>query len=210
MSNRKPYKLTFIIRCYNIAQTAACLYFLWRAHSVGFSFRNTWKCIGTDGPLTKELMELNFIQYNFIVLRIIEYIETIFFCLRKKFDQASFLHVYHHISTVFILILFLRLSGGMMETFFGMINMVVHFIMYGYYFLSSFNQFRKFTNIIKPFLTIIQITQLTIILGHCIAAVLPGCSTIHWLFYLAIFNVIMLLSLFGHFYVKSFIKRKNN
>ena len=210
MSNRNPYNLTFIIRCYNIAQITACIYFLWRAHSVGFSFKNTWKCIGTDGTFTKELMELNFIQYNFIVLRIIEYIETIFFCLRKKFDQASILHVYHHISTVFILILFLKHSGGMMETYFGMINMVVHFIMYGYYFLSSFKQFRKFTNIIKPFLTIIQIIQLTIILGHSITAALPSCKTLHWAFYIVIFNVTLLLSLFGNFYIKSFIKNKKN
>jgi len=189
---------------------SACAYFIWRAYTVGFSFRNVWKCIGTDGEFTKELMELNVIQWNFIVLRLIEYIETIFFCLRKKFNQVSVLHVYHHISTVVILIMFLKHSGGMMETFFGALNLLVHFIMYGYYFLSSFDNCKKFTNIIKPFLTTIQIVQLTIILGHHIKGALPSCGTVHWLYYVSSFNISLLLLLFGNFYVKSFIKKKKN
>jgi hypothetical protein len=155
-------------------------------------------------------MELNVIQWNFIVLRLIEYIETIFFCLRKKFDQVSVLHVYHHISTAVILIVFLKHCGGMMETFFGTLNLVVHFIMYGYYFLSSFKYCKKLTNFIKPFLTIIQILQLSVILGHNIIAALPSCPTVHWVFNLSIFNITTLLSLFVNFYVKSFIKKKRN
>jgi hypothetical protein len=42
----------------------------------------------------------------FIMLRIIEFIETVMFVLRKKQNQVSPLHVYHHISTVCLLWVF--------------------------------------------------------------------------------------------------------
>lgn len=38
-----------------------------------------------------------------VVLKIFELIETTFFILRKKDNQASFLHVYHHVISVTIL-----------------------------------------------------------------------------------------------------------
>lgn len=47
-----------------------------------------------------------------IMLRIIEFIETIIFVLRKKQNQVTFLHVYHHISTIIIFWVFLKYSGS--------------------------------------------------------------------------------------------------
>ncbi|XP_070505842.1 very long chain fatty acid elongase F-like, partial [Chironomus tepperi] len=58
----------------------------------------------------------------FIILRLSELLETVFFVLRKKFKQVSMLHVYHHISTVVLLWIFLLYSGGMMEWFIGALN----------------------------------------------------------------------------------------
>lgn len=37
-----------------------------------------------------------------ILLRVIEFIEIIFFVLRKKHNQVTFLHIYHHISKIVI------------------------------------------------------------------------------------------------------------
>lgn len=208
MANRKPYNLTYIIRCYNIFQIVACSLFIWRMNSLGVNHKNTWKCVGTDGEFTKDLMELNRTQWYFTILRLIEFVETFFFVLRKRFDQVSWLHVYHHISTVVLLIIFLKYSGGVMDIYIGGLNSLVHIVMYGYYFLSSFEQFRRLTNIVKSYLTMIQIAQLVIILGHCITAVQPTCKTVHFVYYLQIINICLLLTMFVNFYVRSFVKRK--
>lgn len=46
------------------------------------------------------------------MLRFVELVETVFFVLRKKQRQISFLHVYHHISTIIIFWVFLKYSGS--------------------------------------------------------------------------------------------------
>ena len=38
----------------------------------------------------------------FYFSKLIEYLDTIFFILRKKNNQITFLHVYHHVSMFFI------------------------------------------------------------------------------------------------------------
>lgn len=208
MSTRKPYNLTFIIRCYNIFQIIACTMFIRRVHQIGFSFRNVWKCIPSEGEFSNELMEISTVHWYFIILRMIEFLETIFFILRKKFNQVSVLHVYHHVSTVALLYISVKYSAAMMEVYVSALNSLVHVIMYSYYFLSSFESCRKLTNIVKPYLTLIQILQLASILIHCIVAVQPSCKTVHEIFYPQIVNMTMLLTLFIKFYVNSFIKKK--
>lgn len=47
-----------------------------------------------------------------MMLRLIELIETVIFVLRKKQNQVSPLHIYHHISTVVLLWSFLKYSSS--------------------------------------------------------------------------------------------------
>lgn len=208
MSTRKPYNLTFVIRCYNIFQIVCCSLFLRNIHRIGFSFKNVFKCIPVEGYVTKDLFEVSIIHWYFILLRMIEFIETIFFMLRKKFNQVSLLHVYHHVSTVALLYISVKYSAAMMEVYITAVNSLVHVIMYSYYFLSSFENCKRLTNLVKPYLTMIQIIQLTTILIHCIIAVQSSCNVVHKIFYPQILNMTLLLTLFIKFYVKSFIKRK--
>lgn len=37
------------------------------------------------------------LSYLYFILKIIDYLDTIFFILRKKNEHVSFLHVYHHV-----------------------------------------------------------------------------------------------------------------
>lgn len=208
MENRKPFNLKFVIRCYNVFQIVSCSYIVWKLHILGINHKSTWKCVPTEGEFTKEHLQLNKYQWFFIIFRILEFAETFFFILRKKFNQVSKLHIYHHLSVPWLLIIYLKYSGGPMDLYIGGINSLVHIIMYTYYFLSSFDHLRKLTNVVKPFLTKIQIIQLTIILGHCITAVQPSCKTVHFVHYLQIMNMVFLLTMFGNFYVQSFMKKK--
>jgi hypothetical protein len=57
---------------------------------------------------------LSAFEFTFIT-KVIDLIETIFFCLRKKEGQVSFLHVYHHISTLLFSWMSCKYFGGKFE-----------------------------------------------------------------------------------------------
>lgn len=88
-----------------------------------------------------------------------------------------------------------------MEMFIAVINSYVHIIMYAYYFVSSFPKFRSVTNVIKPYITIMQIIQLIMILVQCIA--IYNCEESK-LNYLLVGNFAVNIVLFTHFYIKTY------
>lgn len=110
MKNRQPFNLSTTIKAYNIFQIVACFWFVTNFHHLGFSFRFTWKCVNKLKPGYEE--ETHRQMWWFVMLRTVELIETVFFVLRKKQNQVSALHVYHHISTVVLLWLYLKYSAG--------------------------------------------------------------------------------------------------
>nr|KAF7437754.1 hypothetical protein H0235_000145 [Vespula pensylvanica] len=89
--------------------------------------------------------------------KFIDLIETGIFVLRKKDSQISFLHLYHHISTVLISWIFGKHYAAGMATFLPLVNCSIHVIMYTYYFLSTCGpSFQKIIHRYKFLLTITQ------------------------------------------------------
>jgi hypothetical protein len=90
-----------------------------------------------------------------------------------------------------------------MNVFIMGINSFVHVVMYGFYFCSSVKSLSVIVKALKPCLTAIQLTQLVLILGQCIAAVLCKHSNF---FYLLILNIFILIILFINFYNQTYLK----
>lgn len=209
MKNRTPYDITDVLRLYNVFQVFCCTFIVASAFFYhGYSFSTFSKCIPSPSPVTPDdkvnldLVKFHIDGYLFMLLRLFELIETIFFVLRKKFNQVSLLHMYHHISTITLVWLFLKYRGGKMEMFIPVINSFVHIIMYTYYFLSSFKRFSSKTAFIKPAITIIQIVQLVMILVQCIAITLCETSNLN---YALVVNFVINIVLFSHFFVKTYL-----
>lgn len=78
---------------------------------VGFQFSFIGRCT-PKLPVTEYEHGLDAVYYGWLAmcLRMVEFIETVFFVLRKKQNQVSALHVYHHISTFLIVWWSLKLS----------------------------------------------------------------------------------------------------
>ncbi|KAG5668584.1 hypothetical protein PVAND_016520 [Polypedilum vanderplanki] len=213
MKNRPPYNLLEVLRLYNAFQVCACTFIVVRAHLVHhYSFFTFSKCVlspkpvGPNDVLSVTQIAFHIDTYLFMHLRLLELIETIFFVLRKKFNQVSALHMYHHISTITLCWIFLKYRGGRMEIFIAVLNSYVHIIMYAYYFVSSFKRYRIITDKIKPFITIMQIVQLNFILVQCVAILLCEESFIN---YILVGNFVINIVLFTHFFVKAYMcKRK--
>ncbi|XP_070502204.1 very long chain fatty acid elongase 7-like [Chironomus tepperi] len=210
MANRQPFKLTTTIRIYNIIQILGCSYFSSLSH-LKFNYsplKSIWKCETNNMYINShdDVVEIYHLNWLFYWLRLIELFETMFFIMRKKQEQISFLHVYHHISTLFFLYLAYRYSAEVMDMFIIILNNDVHILMYIYYFLSSFKKLQPSLAKLKPIMTTIQIVQLILIFGQCIAV--RACGISNGIFSIAIFNVAVLLIFFGNFYYQSYMKKK--
>lgn len=207
MRDRKPINLTNFTRCYNIFQIAACTYFVLWGYNRGFRLSRMWTCTPNRTD-PQEILALSRCNWNFIMLRLVELIETVVFVLRKKQNQVSVLHVYHHISTAGLLWLFLKYGRNEMGIYTCALNSMVHVVMYSYYFLTSFKSLRDRLQIVKPMITIIQLTQLVSIFGNTVVALLPSCAITN-LYYLQILNMLVLIGFFAKFYVDNFVVKNN-
>lgn len=134
MEKRKAYDLRVFIACYNIFQVLACAIMIREYFLSGFRLEHMYKCSNPDFNESKRMLR----SRNFMLwLKGIELIETVLFVLRKKQNQVSNLHVYHHISTFFLGWYFMKYVGGGMLQFSVVINNLVHIVMYFYYFLAT-------------------------------------------------------------------------
>ncbi|CAO1421141.1 unnamed protein product [Diamesa tonsa] len=206
MENRKPMDLKKIIIAYNIFQIASCSFIVYIAVAHGFTFKNTWKCI-INVPIDDHRISLYFWQWISLIVRLAELVETVIFVLRKKQNQVSHLHVYHHVSTILFLWAFFKYNAGIMEIYIAILNSMIHVIMYSYYLLTIFKVFPKYLKMFKPILTSMQLIQFVLILGQSVAAVLPGCDQSK-LFYLIIAHIVLLFVLFSIFFKKNYTNQK--
>lgn len=94
----------------------------------------------------------------YYMAKIIELLDTVFFVLRKKTSQVSFLHVYHHTLMPICAFIGVKYLAGGHGTLLGLINSFIHVLMYTYYMLSAMPSMQKFLWW-KKYLTILQIVS---------------------------------------------------
>ncbi|KAJ8942636.1 hypothetical protein NQ318_013349, partial [Aromia moschata] len=158
MKNRKPYNLTKIVRYYNIFQVVSCIGLIYMIATAGWTTgENSFTCQPIDYSENPKAMRILRAFYMAYFLKMIELVETVFFILRKKFNQVTGLHVYHHISTFMLAYVGTRFLGGGMLGIPVMLNCFIHVLMYFYYYLSTFGQkWQKILASWKPKLTLMQ------------------------------------------------------
>lgn len=94
----------------------------------------------------------------YYMAKIIELLDTVFFVLRKKTSQVSFLHVYHHTLMPICAFIGVKYLAGGHGTLLGLINSFIHVLMYTYYMLSAIPSMQKFLWW-KKYLTLLQIVR---------------------------------------------------
>lgn len=140
--------------------------------------------------------------------KIIELLDTVFFVLRKKQNQVTFLHVYHHTITAIFSWCYLKLLPGEQGVVVGFLNSVVHIIMYSYYLIAALgSKYRKYLWW-KKYMTWIQLLQFGIMLMYLIMTLAMDCRMPKVLTYFFLTNVLIFIYLFSDFYRKAY-KRKS-
>lgn len=115
-----------------------------------------------------------FVLHIFYLSKVLDFADTVFMIVRSKWRQVSFLHVYHHTSIFLVYWLNTNVAYDSDIYFTIVLNGVIHFIMYGYYFATSFDV--KVPVFIKKSITNSQLLQFCCMELQGAYLVLMGCE----------------------------------
>jgi len=144
--------------------------------------------------------------YTYFICKLIELLDTVFFVMRKKNQQISFLHLYHHSMMPICSWIGVKFFADGHGTFLGFINAFVHVFMYTYYMLAAFGPHMQKYLWWKKYLTILQILQFILIFLHNFQMQFTNCNFPKPLTFLLAFNAILFIYMFGLFYVNNYVK----
>lgn len=170
---------------YNLFQVIACYLLIRHFFKHGWTFDYLYSCKLPDYSESASAVGFMYGSYFNYVIKAIELIETVMFALRKKQNQISVLHVYHHACTFSIAWIFAKYVGGKliarrssvvrliyigsffpptlagsMLTYTIIVNSTVHMFMYSYYLVAIFSKQLPFKlTAVKKFITVFQIVS---------------------------------------------------
>ncbi|KAH9374248.1 hypothetical protein HPB48_005568 [Haemaphysalis longicornis] len=208
MEGRKAYDLKHVIMAYNASMVLLNSFFLWKflRHSYlggGYS----WICQGIDVHDPNSLPIINFGWWYFVV-RVLDFADTLFFLLRKKYSHISFLHVVHHSLVVWNGWLFLTFGPDGQGILGVCINSFIHVVMYTYYFLSAFGPSVQKYLWWKRYITRMQILQFAVFIVYVSVPLFKDCGYPRFLVYLAISQCFFFMVLFINFYLSTYVRTK--
>ncbi|XP_065364985.1 very long chain fatty acid elongase 7-like [Calliphora vicina] len=211
MQKRKPYNIKSVIQIYNIFQILMNLYIFYglTKHFV-FSPNYSWSCMKYDQKDTSyDLMGVRKFAYLYYINKYLDFLDTIFFVMRKKFKQISFLHVYHHGIMAWGGFIYMNRFLGSSFTVIGHVNSLVHVLMYTYYLLSASGG-KLNVDSWKSHMTKLQIIQFFYFTVQFLTTIINnswcGLSSF-WLGLLMVQNLFM-TAMFSHFYWKTYIVKE--
>ncbi|XP_028966797.1 elongation of very long chain fatty acids protein AAEL008004-like [Galendromus occidentalis] len=210
MRHRKPFELLPYIRAYNIFMIVAnAWYFVQMSKRSYLGGGFNFVCQGITHKVDSETMRLLDLHHQYLFIRIIDLLDTIFFGLRKKWEHISVLHVAHHCIVVFLVNYGAQYGVDCQPLGAVLINQVIHVIMYSYYFLASFgSRFQKYLWW-KRYLTQLQLAQFMTIIIHSVAPLLFPCENLPGMHIaLGISSCSFFLIMFLQFYFQKYLSSR--
>lgn len=205
MAKRKPIEITRIVQIYNAIQIVLCTYVFYKALTLAWLFDYSFVCEPVDYSYDPKAVEIAKMVWVYFMVKMFDLLDTVFFVLRKKNNQVSFLHVYHHAGMGLGTWLATKFLAGGHITFLGTVNCFVHIVMYSYYLATSLKFYRPWW---KKYVTQLQLTQFYILLLHYVLlAWAEDCGFPKWTAAVLIPQNIFMIALFGDFYYKTYIRK---
>uniref|UniRef100_A0A8C5MN51 Elongation of very long chain fatty acids protein n=1 Tax=Leptobrachium leishanense TaxID=445787 RepID=A0A8C5MN51_9ANUR len=165
MENRKPYELKEIMALYNFFMVAFSFYMCYEFLMSGWATDYSFRCDVVDYKSPQGL-RMAWTCWLFYFSKFIELLDTVFFVLRKKNSQITFLHVFHHSIMPWTWWFGVKFAAGGLGTFHALVNCMVHVIMYTYYGLSAMGPVYQKYLWWKKYMTSIQLTQFVMVTLH--------------------------------------------
>uniref|UniRef100_A0A8C8S5G9 Elongation of very long chain fatty acids protein n=1 Tax=Pelusios castaneus TaxID=367368 RepID=A0A8C8S5G9_9SAUR len=156
MRKWEPLRLKGLLTAYNLALVALSAYMFYEVRKKDRLHLSTHLGGGGESfPCLSQQMAR--VCWWFFFSKVIELLDTVFFILRKKTEQVTFLHVYHHGTMLFNWWAGVKYVPGGQAFFIGMLNSFVHIFMYSYYGLASLGPQMQRYLWWKRYLTILQL-----------------------------------------------------
>ncbi|XP_017040874.1 elongation of very long chain fatty acids protein F [Drosophila ficusphila] len=210
MKNRKPFDLKVVLKVYNIMQVIYNgIYFGVVFYYMFIEGICNLRCMESfpQGHTHKQLERV--VHAAYLINKVLDLLDTVFFVLRKSFKQVTFLHIYHHVFMAFGSYALTRYygTGGHLNAV-GLLNSLVHTIMYSYYFLSSEYPQVKSNIGWKKYITLTQISQFFLIFSYAsyVRFFSPNCGVPRGILYLNMLQGVVFICLFGKFYIQTYLR----
>jgi len=207
MKDREAFSLKPLIIVYNLGSVVLATYIFYELIATAVLFDHNWVCQPVDYSTEPLPMRMTNVFYFHLLARAFECLETVFFIMRKKNNQITFLHVYHHCTMLINAYLVVRYIAGGNSNLYTAMNAFVHIFMYTYYGLAAMGpQMQKYLSW-KRHLTTLQLVQFLAFYLHTLYVLIahrdcpyPIAYTLHMHTY-----AIILAILFGNFYYQSYV-----
>ncbi|XP_019891804.1 elongation of very long chain fatty acids protein AAEL008004 isoform X3 [Musca domestica] len=210
MENRKPFRLQNTLIIYNAAQV---IFSAWIFYEIGISGWLTghysFRCQPVEYNNNPRTIRMVHACWWYYFSKFTEFMDTIFFVLRKKESQITTLHVIHHGCMPMSVWFGVKFTPGGHSTFFGLLNTFVHIIMYTYYMFSAMGpQFQKYLWW-KKYLTTLQMVQFILIMVHAFQLLFIECNYPKAFVWWIGMHAVMFFFLFNEFYKQAYKGRKS-
>ncbi|KAJ0180128.1 hypothetical protein K1T71_004719 [Dendrolimus kikuchii] len=206
MANKKPYKLQNALVFYNLFQVCLSSYMFYEHLMSGWWGDYSLSCQPVDYSNSEKAMRMLHLCWVYYFSKLSEFADTVFFVLRKKKSQISWLHLYHHSLTPFEAWVLVKFLAGGHGTFSNIVNNLVHVIMYSYYMVAAMGpKYQKYLWW-KKHLTTLQLAQFFIVLFHSISALVNDCGYPRGIALFLIVHSTIFIVLFMNFYMQAYKK----
>lgn len=208
MKDRPPYDIQKVMIVYNFFQTFFSLWIFMMGAGFWLTGKYNWLCQPVDYSDTEDGWAALIMTWWYFFSKYVDYLDSLFFVLRKKWGHLSTLHVVHHGIMPFTAWWGVKYVGGGHTTFCGFLNMGVHVVMYFYYLMSACGPEVQKYLWWKKYLTTMQLAQfVTFFLHACLPLVLTDCGFPKVFSYIIIFHGGMFFLLFLNFYRQAYLKK---
>ncbi|XP_044513659.1 elongation of very long chain fatty acids protein 7 [Gracilinanus agilis] len=208
MENRKPFDLKKLMVTYNFLIVLFSLYMFYEFMMSGWGVGYSYRCDIVDYSRSPVALRMAWTCWLYYFSKFIELIDTIFFVLRKKNSQVTFLHVFHHTIMPWTWWFGVKFAAGGLGTFHALLNTAVHVVMYTYYGLCAMGpEYQKYLWW-KKYLTTLQLVQFVMVTVHIGQSFLAkDCPYQYPIFqYIIMSYGCIFLFLFAHFWYRAYTK----
>lgn len=208
MAKRDAFSLKGFLYFYNFIQVVGSFYICSEILIVAVKSKYSMVCEVVDYSDNPLAIRMASVLYVYFIVKIVDLLDTVIFALRKKSNQITFLHVFHHFSMVCNAWAGVKYVAGGQTFFLAMLNSFVHVIMYSYYGFSAMGPAVQKYLWWKKYLTQLQLFQFLVIMIHSIVNLSSDCTYSRGFSRAFVIYGIFITALFMNFYIQSYNKPK--
>ncbi|KAI1280912.1 putative protein for very long chain fatty acid elongation [Halotydeus destructor] len=210
MKGKEPLNIRWLMVAYNFVMVAVSIWLFWKLGIHGWFGKYDYRCQPVDYSGSEDAINMANVAWWYYISKFVEFADTIFFVLRKKFTHVSNLHVIHHGIMPMSVWWGVKFTPGGHSSFFAFINSFVHILMYIYYGLSAIGPHMSKYLFWKKHVTTIQMVQFIFIFIHTFQLLFRECDYPRGFMWWIGFHAILFWFLFWDFYKTTYAKRSAN